>query len=97
MNAKNIILATGSEPSAFPGIPYDEKTIISSTGLIYFLLYILLIYRFLNINTKYYNKFYIRCFKFINSSKEIISDRCWCNWFGIRISLQKAWQLSRSR
>lgn len=32
MTAKNIIIATGSEPTAFPGIPFDEKVIISSTG-----------------------------------------------------------------
>lgn len=32
VNAKNIIIATGSEPNPFPGIPFDEKTIVSSTG-----------------------------------------------------------------
>lgn len=26
------MIATGSEPSPFPGLPYDEKVIISSTG-----------------------------------------------------------------
>lgn len=32
INSKNIILATGSEPTPFPGLAYDEKIIISSTG-----------------------------------------------------------------
>ena len=32
INAKNIIIATGSEPSPFPGIPYDEEIFVSSTG-----------------------------------------------------------------
>lgn len=26
------MIATGSEPTAFPGLPFDEKTIVSSTG-----------------------------------------------------------------
>lgn len=30
-SAKSII-ATGSDPSPFPGLPYDEKIIVSSTG-----------------------------------------------------------------
>src|SRR6218665_2672784 len=32
VNAKNIIIATGSEVTPFPGIEIDEKTIVSSTG-----------------------------------------------------------------
>lgn len=32
VSAKNTIIATGSEPTAFPGLAYDEKIIISSTG-----------------------------------------------------------------
>lgn len=32
INAKNIIIATGSEPTPFPGIPFDEKRVVSSTG-----------------------------------------------------------------
>ncbi|KAJ8687482.1 hypothetical protein QAD02_023276 [Eretmocerus hayati] len=32
INAKNILIATGSEVTPFPGIPVDEKTIVSSTG-----------------------------------------------------------------
>jgi len=32
INAKNIILATGSESAPFPGLAYDEKIILSSTG-----------------------------------------------------------------
>ncbi|ODV91753.1 hypothetical protein CANCADRAFT_55562 [Tortispora caseinolytica NRRL Y-17796] len=34
VNAKNIIIATGSEPTPFPGIEVDEKRIVSSTGAI---------------------------------------------------------------
>ena len=30
--AKNIVIATGSEPSALPGVTVDEKTIVTSTG-----------------------------------------------------------------
>ena len=30
--AKNIIIATGSEPSALPGIEVDEETVVTSTG-----------------------------------------------------------------
>jgi len=30
--AKNIIIATGSEPSALPGVEIDEKMVVSSTG-----------------------------------------------------------------
>lgn len=32
VNAKNIIIATGSEVTPFPGITIDEDTIVSSTG-----------------------------------------------------------------
>lgn len=32
IEAKNIILATGSEPMSLPFLPFDEKRIISSTG-----------------------------------------------------------------
>ncbi|ORX82203.1 dihydrolipoyl dehydrogenase [Basidiobolus meristosporus CBS 931.73] len=32
LKAKNIIIATGSEPSPFPGIEVDEKQIVTSTG-----------------------------------------------------------------
>ena len=32
MTTKNTIIATGSEPSPFPGLDFDEKIIISSTG-----------------------------------------------------------------
>ena len=31
-NTKNVIIATGSEPTPFPGLPFDEKIIVSSTG-----------------------------------------------------------------
>lgn len=31
-NAKNIIIATGSEPSTLPGVTVDEKVVITSTG-----------------------------------------------------------------
>ncbi len=30
--AKNIVIATGSEPSGLPGVTVDEKTIVTSTG-----------------------------------------------------------------
>lgn len=32
ISAKKIIIATGSEPTPIPGIPADEKYIVSSTG-----------------------------------------------------------------
>ncbi|KAK9727376.1 dihydrolipoamide dehydrogenase precursor [Basidiobolus ranarum] len=32
IQAKNIIIATGSEPSPFPGIEVDEKQVVTSTG-----------------------------------------------------------------
>lgn len=32
VKTKNIIIATGSEPTSFPGLEFDEKTVISSTG-----------------------------------------------------------------
>lgn len=32
VTAKNIIIATGSEPMGFPGITIDEKTFVTSTG-----------------------------------------------------------------
>jgi dihydrolipoamide dehydrogenase len=32
IQAKNIIIATGSEPTVIPGIPVDEKYIITSNG-----------------------------------------------------------------
>ncbi|KAM3146842.1 dihydrolipoamide dehydrogenase precursor [Paramecium bursaria] len=32
VQSKNTIIATGSEPSPFPGLDFDEKIIISSTG-----------------------------------------------------------------
>jgi dihydrolipoamide dehydrogenase len=32
IQAKNIIIATGSEPIAFPGLAFDEQQIVSSTG-----------------------------------------------------------------
>lgn len=35
LDVKNILIATGSEPTAFPGIPFDEKVFISSTGFLF--------------------------------------------------------------
>ncbi len=32
VKADKILIATGSEPTPFPGIPFDEKIIVSSTG-----------------------------------------------------------------
>lgn len=32
VTAKNTIIATGSEPTPFPGLDFDEKIVISSTG-----------------------------------------------------------------
>lgn len=32
LSAKNIILATGSEPAGLPFLPFDEKKVLSSTG-----------------------------------------------------------------
>ncbi|KAG0008621.1 dihydrolipoamide dehydrogenase precursor [Entomortierella chlamydospora] len=32
LNAKNVLIATGSVPSGFPGIDIDEKQIVTSTG-----------------------------------------------------------------
>lgn len=32
IEAKNIIIATGSEATPFPGIPFDEQVFVSSTG-----------------------------------------------------------------
>ena len=32
IEADKFIIATGSEPTSFPGIPFDEKIIVSSTG-----------------------------------------------------------------
>jgi len=32
IKAKNVIIATGSEPTPIPTIPADEKYIITSTG-----------------------------------------------------------------
>ena len=34
IEAKSIIIATGSQPSAFPGVPFDGKRILSSTQLL---------------------------------------------------------------
>jgi len=34
LRAKNIIIATGSEPTPFPGLEVDEKKIVTSTGAI---------------------------------------------------------------
>lgn len=31
-NAKNIVIATGSEPSSLPGVEVDEKIVVTSTG-----------------------------------------------------------------
>ena len=36
IEAKNILIATGSEPTPFPGLPFDEKVIVSSTGALSF-------------------------------------------------------------
>ena len=36
INAKNIVIATGSEVSSLPGIDIDEKNIVSSTGALSF-------------------------------------------------------------
>jgi dihydrolipoamide dehydrogenase len=32
LDAKNVIIATGSEATPFPGVPFDEERIVSSTG-----------------------------------------------------------------
>ena len=34
IEAKNIIIATGSVPTSLPGIEFDEKVIVSSTGVL---------------------------------------------------------------
>lgn len=34
IEAENIILATGSEPISLPFLPFDEKTVVSSTGVL---------------------------------------------------------------
>ena len=34
LRAKNIIIATGSEATPFPGLEIDEKKVITSTGAI---------------------------------------------------------------
>ena len=34
ITGKNIIIATGSETTPFPGLPLDEKVVVSSTGAI---------------------------------------------------------------
>jgi len=34
ITAKNIIIATGSRPREIPGFPFDEQTIMSSTGIL---------------------------------------------------------------
>ena len=36
LRAKNILIATGSEPMNFPGLTIDEKRIVSSTGALSF-------------------------------------------------------------
>jgi len=36
LRGKNIIIATGSEATPFPGLPFDEKRIVSSTGALEF-------------------------------------------------------------
>lgn len=36
ITVKKSIIATGSEPTAFPGLTYDEKIIVSSTGALSF-------------------------------------------------------------
>jgi dihydrolipoamide dehydrogenase len=36
LRAKNIIIATGSEATPFPGLEIDEKRIVTSTGAIAF-------------------------------------------------------------
>ena len=36
LTAKNIIIATGSEPTPLPGVEFDEKDIVSSTGALDF-------------------------------------------------------------
>jgi dihydrolipoamide dehydrogenase len=33
ITTKNTLIATGSEPTPFPGLDFDEKIIISSTGI----------------------------------------------------------------
>ena len=32
ISAKNVILATGSEPATLPGVDVDEETVVTSTG-----------------------------------------------------------------
>lgn len=32
IDTKNVVIATGSEPTPFPGIPFDENIFVSSTG-----------------------------------------------------------------
>merc|ERR1719409_686208 len=32
LTTKDIVIATGSEPAKLPGVPVDEKTIVTSTG-----------------------------------------------------------------
>lgn len=32
IETEKVLIASGSEPTPFPGIPFDEKIIVSSTG-----------------------------------------------------------------
>lgn len=36
LSSKNIVIATGSEPTPLPNVPFDEKVIVSSTGALDF-------------------------------------------------------------
>ena len=36
ITAQKIIIATGSDAISFPGLPFDEKIIVSSTGALSF-------------------------------------------------------------
>ena len=40
IESENIIISTGSEPVSIPGVDFDEKTIVSSTGALSLKLYL---------------------------------------------------------
>ncbi len=64
---KNILIATGSEPSPFPGLTFDEKIMISSTGIELFIInmlwfYLKLPFFYITIYLQFSNKFILISF-----------------------------------
>lgn len=85
IRTQNIIIATGSEVTPFPGIEIDEERIVSSTGALK-LKEVPKSEQHNTIQTHFFF-FALFCLIDIDSICRYVGHWCWCYWLGIGLSL----------